>query len=134
MVQLRYVSKEVIMLELGPIFAVTFSIGGPVAIAIIAIIWSYRAKKKQYEAMLKALELGKSEEEVKDLFIGKKKVGDGTGYLRGGIVVIGTGIGLAGMGVVLAVNEIFAPAVFLIIVGLALAIVYYVTRPKKEEK
>jgi len=122
------------MEDLGPVIAVIFSVGGPVAIAIVAIVLSFRAKKKQYEAMLKALEMGKSEEEVKKLFIGKKKVGDGMGYLRGGIVVMGTGIGLAGMGVVLAVNEIFAPAVFLIIVGLALAIVYYVTRPKKEEK
>jgi hypothetical protein len=121
------------MLNLAPIFAVVFSIGGPVAIAVIAIIWSYRAKKKQYETMLKALELGKSEEEIKNLFIGKKKVGDGTGYIRGGIVVIGTGVGLAGMGIVLAVPEMFAPAVFLIIVGLSLAIVYYVTKPKKEE-
>ena len=121
------------MIDWAPIFAVTFSIGGPVAIAIIAIIWSYRAKRKQYETMLKALELGKSEEEVKDLFIGKKKVGDGMGYLRGGIVVIGTGVGLAGMGIVLDVQEMYAPAVFLFIVGLALAIVYVVTKPKKEE-
>ena len=121
------------MINWAPVFAITFSVGGPVAIAIIAIIWSYRAKKKQYDAMLKALELGKSEEEVKDLFIGKKRVGDGMGYLRGGIVVIGTGVGLAGMGMVLNVFEMYAPAVFLFVVGLALAIVYYVTKPKKEE-
>ena len=122
------------MLDLAPTFAVVFSIGGPVTIAIIAIIWAYRAKKKQYDAMLKALEMGKSEEEVKNLFIGKKKVRNGLGYLRGGIVVIGTGIGLAGMGIVLDVYQIYAPAVLLFVIGLSLAVVHYVTRPKKEEK
>jgi hypothetical protein len=122
------------MLELGPVIGIIFSIGGPVAIAIVAIVLSFRSKKKQYEAMLKALELGKSEEEVKNLFIGNKRVGDGMGFLRGGIVVIGTGIGLAGMGMVLNVYHIYAPAVFLIILGLALAIVYFVTKPKKEEE
>ncbi len=122
------------MIDWAPIFAVVFSIGGPVAIAIIAIIWSYRAKKKQYDTMLKALEMGKSEEEVKNLFIGKKKVRDGMAYIKGGIVVLGTGVGLAGMGVVLNVYQMYAPAVFVFIVGLSLAIVHFVTRPKKEEK
>ena len=122
------------MLDLAPIFAVVFSIGGPVTIAIIAIIWSYRAKKRQYDAMLKALELGKTEEEVKNLFIGKKKVRDGMGYLRGGIVVIGTGIGLAGMGMVLNVYQMYAPALLVFVIGLSLAIVHFVTRSKKEEQ
>ena len=118
---------------LGPIFGIMFSVGGPVAIAIVAIVMSYRAKKKQYEAMLKALEMGKSEEEVKELFIGHKKIRTGLGYLKGGIVLIGIGVGLAGMAMVIPERVMLAPAVMCIIVGIALALVYYITKPKKED-
>jgi hypothetical protein len=120
--------------QIAPIFAVVFSVGGPVTIAIVAIVISYRAKKKQYDTMLKAIEMGKSSEEVKEIFMGKKEPGDGLGYIRGGIVVVGAGLGCAGIGFVLQQTAVLAPAVFLVILGLSLVLVHYVTRPKKEDQ
>jgi hypothetical protein len=119
------------------VLTVLISVGGPVAIVIVAIVLAYMRKKKRYEVMLKALELGKNTDPaaIKELFeVKTSKEDDGMGYLKGGIVVAGIGLGLFGMGLSLADGGLFGPATFMFILGLALVLVHLVIRPKNKEK
>ncbi len=118
------------------VLTVLISVGGPVAIVIVAIALAYMRKKKYYEAMVKAMELGKDPEAIGQLFMAKaeKKDDNGLGYLKGGIVVAGIGLGLFGMGLFLDDGGLFGPSAFMFILGLALVLVYLVIRPKNKEK
>lgn len=119
------------------VLTVLISVGGPVAIVIVAIVLAYKRKTKRYDAMLKALELGKNTDPaaIKELFeVKTSKEDDGMGYLKGGIVVAGVGLGLFGMGLVLADGGLFGPSAFMFILGLALVLVHLVIRPKNKEK
>ncbi|MCK4250052.1 hypothetical protein KAX97_01295 [candidate division WOR-3 bacterium] len=108
----------------------------PAVIVIIAIIAQYKKKKKYYESVLKAVELGKNAEEIKQIFSIEKQKNNGNaiGFLRGGIIVAGIGIGLAGIALVINVTEVYAPSLFIIILGLALIAIYYLTKPKGKTK
>lgn len=108
----------------------------PGVIVIIAIIAQYKKKKKYYESVLKAVELGKNAEEIKQIFAIEKQKNNGNaiGFLRGGIIVAGIGIGLAGIALVINVTEVYAPSLFIIILGLALIAIYYSTKPKGKTK
>lgn len=55
-------------MDLTAIIAIIIVIGGPIAIAIIAIISENKSRQKKYEAMIKAVEMGKSPEDVKRMF------------------------------------------------------------------
>jgi hypothetical protein len=127
-------SEETIPLVL----TVLICVGGPVAIVIVAIAMNYLSKKKRYEAMVKAIELGgtKDPEAIKELFLADKpkEKGDGTGYLKGGIVVSGIGLGLFGMGLALSDGGLYGPSVFMFILGLAMILVYLVIKPKDKKK
>lgn len=112
----------------------TFSL--PAIIVVVAFIVDYMKKKRHYETIQKALELGKDPEQIKELLaIEKPKTkGDGLGFLKGGVVVAGIGMGLAFMALVLAENEVFAPAALLLVLGLSLILVYYLVRQKIKTK
>ena len=119
------------------VLTVLISVGGPVAIVIVAIVLAYKRKAKRYDAMLKALQLGKNTDPaaIKELFEAKTaKEDDGMGYLKGGIVVAGIGLGLFGMGLTLDDGGLFGPSAFMFILGLALVLVHLVIRPKNKEK
>ncbi|MGB3340352.1 MAG: DUF6249 domain-containing protein [bacterium] len=120
------------------VLMVLFSIGGPVAIVIVAIVMNHLSKKKRYEAMVKAIELGaaKDPEVIKQLFMAEKpkENSDGSGYLKGGIVVSGIGLGLFAMGLALGDGGLFGPSAFMFILGLALVLVHLVIRPKDKKK
>lgn len=112
----------------------TFSL--PAIIVVVAFIVDYMKKKRHYETIQKALELGKDPEQIKELLaIEKPKTkGNGLGFLKGGVVVAGIGMGLAFMALVLAENEVFAPAALLLVLGLSLILVYYLVRQRTKTK
>ena len=112
----------------------TFSL--PAIIVVVAFIVDYKKKKKHYETLLKALELGKDPAQIKELLaIEKPKTkGNGLGFLKGGVVVAGIGMGLAFMALVLAENEVFAPAALLLVLGLSLILVFYLVRQRTKTK
>lgn len=119
------------------VLTVLISVGGPVAIVIVAIVLAYKRKAKRYDVMLKALELGKNADPaaIRELFeVKTSKEDDGMGYLKGGIVVAGIGLGLFGMGLALSDGGLFGPSAFMFILGLALVLVHLVIRPKNKEK
>jgi len=123
------------------ILAILLVIGGPMAIAITAIISEHRAKQKRYEAMVKAIELGKSPDEVKMMFGEEKGTGskDVNRRLVSGIIVIGIAIGLAAWSVVTHQGFMFGgthghfmlgASVFLLFLGAAFIVVWLINRPK----
>ncbi len=109
----------------------------PAIIVIAVVIGRYLDNKKRYESVVKALELGKSPEQIKELFeVKPKKNGknsrNGIGFLRGGIVVIGVGLGLAAMATIIGVIEMLAPAAMVAILGVALVVTYLLTGKKEK--
>ena len=120
------------------VLTVLISVGGPISIVIVAIVMHYMAKKKRYDAMIKAIELSgsKDPEAIKELFLADKpkEKGDGSGYLKGGIIVSGIGVGLFAMGTALAEPEMYGPSAFMFILGLSMVLVYLIIRPKEKKK
>lgn len=117
--------------------ALVLSLAIPAAIIIIAIIAQYMKRKKHYDAMVKAIELGKNADEIKGLFaVEEKKVkGNGKGLIKGGIIVIGIGVGLAVMAVFLpqgATPGLLSSSAFVTVLGISLVAAYALT--KKKEK
>jgi hypothetical protein len=112
----------------------TFSL--PAIIIIVAFVVDYKKKKKHYETIQKALELGKDPQQIKELLaIEKPKTkGNSIGFLKGGVVVAGVGMGLAFMALVLAENAVFAPAALLLVLGLSLVVVYYLVKQRSNTK
>jgi len=121
-------------MDLTAIVAIAFSFGLPAVIVIAVVIGNYLDHKKRYESIVKALELGKNAEEVKALFEveAKKKARNGVGFLRGGIIVIGVGAGLAAMALILNVVQLYGSALLVAIIGLALVLVYLLTVKKEK--
>ncbi len=111
-----------------------------VGVIIFGAIWfQYMKRKKHYDALVKALELGKNPDEVKELFGTEKvpRVKNGKGLVKSGIVTTGIGVGLALMSVFLpaeATGGLLASAVLIIVFGLSLVFAYLLTkkRDKKE--
>ena len=107
-----------------------------VGIIIFGVIWfQYMKRKRHYEALVKALELGKDPEKVKELFAMEKvpRVKNGKGLVKSGIVIMGIGVGLAMMAVFLpasALGGILAAASFVIVLGLSLVFAYTLTKKK----
>lgn len=123
-------------MDIVALTAVSFSLLLPGAIIIIAIIAQYKKKKKYYESVLKAVELGKNAEEIKQIFAIEKQKngGNAIGFLRGGIIVSGIGIGLAVIGLIVGMQWVYASSAFILILGLALIAIYYLTKPKGKTK
>lgn len=123
-------------MDIVGLIAVSFSLLLPGAIIIIAIIAQYMKKKKYYESLVKAVELGKNAEEIKQIFAIEKQKNNGNaiGFLRGGIIVSGIGIGLAAIGFIVGMQWVYASSAFILILGLALITVYYLTKPKGKTK
>lgn len=110
----------------------------PTAIAIVAIISNYQETKKRYEALVKALETGKDPEKLKEIFAVEKKakVRNGTGFLKGGIIVAGLALGLAAMAFFLpsgATSGTLAAFALIFVLGISLIAVFVVMR-KQERK
>lgn len=111
-----------------------------VGVIIFGVIWfQYMKRKRHYEALVKALELGKKPEEVKELFGSEKvpRVKNGKGLVKSGIVTMGIGGGLALMGVFLpaeAMGGMMASASFVIVLGLSLVLAYVLTRKKEKSE
>lgn len=109
-----------------------------VGVIIFAAIWfQYMKRKKHYEALVKALELGKNPDEVKELFGSEKipRVKNGKGLAKTGIVVIGFGVGLALMSIFLPANAaggLLASAVLIAVLGLSLVLAFQLTKTKEK--
>jgi lipoprotein signal peptidase len=86
--------------------------------------------------LVKAVELGKNAEEIKQIFAIEKQKNNGNaiGFLRGGIIVSGIGIGLAAIGLIVGMQWVYASSAFILILGLALIAIYYLTKPKGKTK
>ena len=124
-------------MDIVGLIAVSFSLLLPAAIIITAIVAQYKKKRKYYDSLLKALELGKNAEEIKEVFaMEKQKNGKNgiIGFLRGGIMVSGLGIGLVAIGLVAGNQWVYAASALILILGLSLIAVYYLTRPKDKTK
>jgi Flp pilus assembly protein TadB len=121
-------------MDITGMLAVIFCFGLPAVIVIAVVVAKYFENKKRYESVVKALELGKSAEDVKALFdIEKEKHrGNSVGFIRGGIIVIGVGIGLAVMAFVLNVTPMYGTAALVAIIGIALVLVYLLTGKKEK--
>jgi hypothetical protein len=110
-----------------------------VGVIIFGAIWfQYMKRKRHYEALVKALELGKNPDEVKDLFGTEKvpRVKNGKGLVKSGIVTIGIGAGLALMAIFLpaeALGGMMASAAFVSMLGLSLVLAYTLTKKKDKE-
>jgi len=107
-----------------------------VGVIIFGAIWfQYMKRKKHYDALVKALELGKNPDEVKELFGGEKvpRAKNGKGLVKSGIVTIGFGVGLALMSVFLpadATGGLLASAALIAVFGLSLVFAYLLTRKR----
>ena len=110
-----------------------------VGVIIFGAIWfQYMKRKRHYEALVKALELGKKPEEVKELFGTDKvpRVKNGKGLIKSGIVTVGIGVGLALMAVFLpaeAFGGMMASAAFVVVLGISLVLAYTLTKKKDKE-
>lgn len=125
-------------MDVTGLIAVSLVFITPTAIAIVAIISNYKETKKRYEALVKALETGKDPEQIKEIFaVGKKATPrNGTGFLKGGIIIAGLALGLAAMAFFLpagALSGTLAAFALIFVLGISLIAVYVVTR-KQERK
>lgn len=106
--------------------------------SIVAAIWfQYMKRKRHYEALVKALELGKNPDQVRELFAIEKATQpkNGKGLVKSGIVVIGVGAGLGMMALFLptgATPGLLASCALISVFGLSLVVAYMLT--KKREK
>lgn len=116
--------------------ALVFSLFIPAIIIIIAIVAQYEKKKKYYESLNKAIELGKSAEEIKEIFAIEKQQPErnGIGFLRGGIIIVGIGVGIAAIAAIIGESDAFSGAAFVLILGLSLIAVYLFTGKKKTNR
>jgi hypothetical protein len=124
--------------EVGAV-ALIMSLSFPAVIIIIAILAQYLKRKKHYDAMVKAIELGKNADEIKALFaVEERRVkGNGKGLLKGGIIVTGLGLGLALMAIFLpaeATPGLLASFVLIAVLGLSLVAAYWIARKKDKSE
>ena len=107
------------------------------AVIVGAIWFQYLKRKRHYEALVKAMEIGKNPEQVKELFAVEKVTPpkNGKGLVKGGIVIIGVGVGLGMMAFFLpagATSGLLASCALISVFGLSLVVAYMLT--KKKEK
>lgn len=106
--------------------------------SIVAAIWfQYMKRKRHYEALVKALELGKNPDQIRELFAIEKATQpkNGKGLVKSGIVVIGVGVGLGMMALFLptgATSGLLASCALISVFGFSLVVAYMLT--KKREK
>lgn len=117
--------------------ALVVSLSIPAVIIIIAIFAQYMKRKKHYEAMVKAIELGKNADEIKSLFAveAKQVKRNGKGLMKSGIIVIGVGVGLAAMALFLpsgATSGLLSSSALVTILGISLVVAYVITRKKEK--
>jgi hypothetical protein len=128
-------------MDITAIFAIIIVIGGPMAIAITAIISEHKAKQKKYDAMVKAVELGRTPDEVKRMFDEEKEKNgkDANSRLRKGIILIAIALGLAAMALVIKDSFVWGgngghftlgASVLLLFLGLAFIVIWLINKPK----
>jgi multisubunit Na+/H+ antiporter MnhC subunit len=128
-------------MDVTGIIAIIVVIGGPMAIAITAIVSEQRSKQRKYEAMVKAVELGRTPEEVKRMFEEEKEKNgkDANSRLRQGIILIAIALGVAAMALILNKSMVFGgsfgnfylgASAFLLILGLAFLLIWRIHKPK----
>jgi hypothetical protein len=125
------------MMSWGETIALVFNFFVVGAIIFGAIWFQYMKRKKHYDTLLKALEIAKNPDEVKELFAIEKvpRQKNGKGLVKSGIVTIGIGAGLGLMSAFLpeeATGGLLASAAFIVVLGLSLVLAYLLT--KKKEK
>jgi len=119
-------------MDIVSLVAVSLIFAMPIAITVAAFIFRYKTSKKRYEAMVKAIELGKDPEEIRRLFEVEKKPKKRNSFsqLKTGIILIGIGFGLIGMGSVMGEMDLYGPGVLMLILGLAFIVIYLIQRPR----
>jgi hypothetical protein len=104
-------------------------------IAIIGIIMGSLEKRKYYETATKAIEVGKSIQEIKEILgtLDEKKWGnhhEGEGrktreYLKSGIITLGVGLGGVVFGLTQTSKTLVSIGIFIGIIGLSLLIIHF---------
>ena len=107
------------------------------AIIFGAIWFQYMKKKKHYDTLLKALEISKNPDEIKELFATEKvpRQKNGKGLVKSGIITIGIGAGLALMSAFLpaeATGGLLGSAAFIAVLGFSLVLAYLLTKRKEK--
>jgi hypothetical protein len=108
-----------------------------IGVIIFGAIWfQYMKRKRHYDALVKALELGKNPDQVKGLFAIEKATQpkNGKGLVKSGIVVIGVGVGLGMMALFLpadATPGLLAACALISVFGLSLVVAYMLTKKKE---
>jgi hypothetical protein len=117
-----------------PILAIALSIGGPVAIVIVAMVHSHRKDLAVNRMVGEAVASGRSPEEIRQI-IASVKGSDGVprkrNALRTALILIGLGLGMCTVGPITGNMQAFIGAGIVFFLGLAfLAIWFLIEKPK----
>lgn len=117
-----------------PILAIVLSIGGPVAIVIVAMVHSHRKDLAVNRMVGDAVASGRSPEEISQI-IASVKGTDGVprkrNALRTSLILIGLGLGMCTIGPITGNMQAFIGAGLVFFLGLAfLAIWFLIEKPK----
>ena len=107
-------------MDVTGIFGVVFSVGGPVLIVILALLWTHRRSVKRYEIAARAAESGRSMDEVREMLdvLSRQKTTSGKGWLRAGIITIAGGLGVLALALVSSEPDAMGGAAFIILLGI----------------
>ncbi len=103
-------------------------IGGPLVLALVVIMNRHHLAQKKYEKIEKALESGKSPEEVErmmKIMETPKPPQRRTGFFRAGFIVIGLSLASLVVGLIIDVEACLAAAGGGLVFGLALVAIWY---------
>jgi hypothetical protein len=103
-------------------------IGGPLVLALVVIMNRHHLAQKKYEKIEKALESGRSPEEVErmmKIMETPKPPRRKTGFFRAGFIVIGLSLASLVVGLIIGVEACLAAAGGGLMFGLALVAVWF---------
>ncbi|RKZ10061.1 hypothetical protein DRQ25_04330 [Candidatus Fermentibacteria bacterium] len=103
-------------------------VGGPLVLALVVIMNRHNLAQKKYEKIEKALESGRSPEEVErmmKIMETPKPLRRNTGFFRAGFIVIGLSLASLVVGLIIDVEACLASAGGGLVFGLALVAVWY---------
>lgn len=103
-------------------------IGGPLVLALVVIMNRHHLAQKKYEKIEKALESGRSPEEVErmmKIMETPKLPRRRTGFFRAGFVIIGLSLASLVVGLIIGVKACLAAGGGGLVFGLALVAVWY---------
>lgn len=116
---------------LTPVFAVILSLGGPIAIVVLVLVHNHRKRMKRYDTLLKATEAGRSVEEIEEIVELLESRKESNGFLVSGIIVAGIGIGTIIIGLILGVHETAAGGSFLVVLGAAFVLTWWLVSRRR---